>query len=198
MVASPLHIFSLCRLMSSDGANAFVSHSFSQAVPLSTVVFLILVDRKLFLLPPFPACPWQAYFLHSVCGVVCTGVRARTYMCVCMCVFVPMYVCMYVCVHTSVKQKLLSCQCQVWRMVPLVKDSFSHCTGLPTLFRRAKCLYLMLDLCYLSMKLQLRTSYTFGTGWVISSIPPCGHEHKWSGLVLCHPILSLTCYQPTP
>lgn len=133
-----------------------------------------------------------------VCGVVCTGVQACTYMCVCMCVFVPMYVCMYICVHTSVKQKLLSCQCQVWRMVPLVKDSFSHCTGLPTLFRRAKCLYLMLDLCYLSMKLQLRTSYTFGTSWVISSIPPCGHEHKWNGLVLCHPILSLTCYQPPP
>lgn len=77
-------------------------------------------------------------------------------------------------------------------MVLLVKDSLSCCTGLPTLFRGAKCLYLMLDLCYLSMKLQLRTSYTFGTSWVISSILACGHEHKWSSLLLCNPILLVT------
>lgn len=51
------YIFSLCRLMSSDGANASISRSLSHADPLSTVVFLIPVDRKLFLLPPFPACP---------------------------------------------------------------------------------------------------------------------------------------------
>lgn len=100
MVASPLHIFSLCRLMSSDGANAFVSHSFSQAVPLSTVVFLILVDRKLFLLPPFPACPWQAYFLHSVCVGLCAQVCGHARICVCACVSLSlcMCVCTYVCI----------------------------------------------------------------------------------------------------
>lgn len=80
-------------------------------------------------------------------------------------------------------------------MVPLVKDSLSHCTGLPTLFQRAKCLYLMLNLCYMSMKLQLKTSYTCGTRWVISSIPACRHEHKSSSLLLCHSILLLTCGQ---
>lgn len=83
-------------------------------------------------------------------------------------------------------------------MVPLVKDSLLCCTGLPTLFQRAKCLYLMLDLCYLSMKLQMRTSYTCGTSRVISSIPACGHKHKWSSLLLCHPILVLTCRQLLP
>lgn len=75
-------------------------------------------------------------------------------------------------------------------MVPLVKDSLSYSTGLPTLFRRAKCLYLMLDLCYLSMKPQLKTSNTCGTRWVIFSIPACGH--KLNRFFICHPIQLLT------
>lgn len=130
-----------------------------------------------------------------VCACVCVGVRLRAY----MSVFVTIYcICVYVCVGTSVEETLLLCQCQVWRTVPLVKDSLSCCTGLPTLFRRAKCLYLMLDLCYLSMKLQLKTSYTCGMGWVISSVPACGHEHKWSSFHLCHSILLLTFRQLIP
>lgn len=55
--------------MRSDGASAFVSHSHADL--LSNVVFLIPVNRKLFLLPPFPACPRQAYFLCFVCVCVC-------------------------------------------------------------------------------------------------------------------------------
>lgn len=186
------YIFSLRRLMSSDGANAFVSHSLSCRPPFNCC-FSYSCRQKVVFAASLP-CVSVTGILPALCvsGVVCVCERACLYVCVHVCL------CVYVCASTSVESRLLLCQCQVWRMVPLVKDSLSRCTGLPTLFRRAKCLHLMLDLCYLSMKLQLRTSYTCGTGRVISSIPACGHEHKWSSLLLCHPILLLTCRQFLP
>lgn len=89
-----------------------LSRTLSHADPISTVVFLIPVDRKLFSLPLFPACPWQAYFLHGVCGrALCMRERECMYVCVHVCLCVYVRVCL--CVRTSVKQKLLLCQCQV-------------------------------------------------------------------------------------
>lgn len=91
-VASPLQI-SFCRLMSSVGVNAFDSHSLSHADPLSTVVFLIPVDRKVFFSGCLPSlCVRDRHISCAVCVCirVYTDARRRVHS-----VFVSMYVCMY-------------------------------------------------------------------------------------------------------
>lgn len=165
--------------MSSDGLNAFVSHSLFYADPLSNVFFfLFLLTESCFAASFLYVSVTGILPVLCVCIVLCADKCACKSLCLCMCGYFS-------------RVELLLCQCQKWRMVLLVKDSLLCCTGLPTLFRRANCLYLMLDLCYLSIK----TSHTFGTRWVISSIPACGHERKLSSLLLCHSILLLTCRQ---
>lgn len=87
-----------------------LSCTLSHADPLSTVVFLIPVDRKLFLLPPFPVCPWQAYFLPVFAGLcMCVWACVRT----CLSLWPRMCVCMYVwvlqwsrsCFYVSAKRR---------------------------------------------------------------------------------------------
>lgn len=158
--------------------------------------------------PPFNccfsySCRQKVVFAASHPCVSVTGIFPAFCACVCVCAGMHVYVCrlslslcmcVYMCEYFSGAEA-------AFMSVPSIENG-SASEGQPlllhwasTLFRRAKCLYLMLNLCYLSMKLQLRTCYTCGTDWVIFFIAACGYELKCRNLLLCHPLLSLTCGQ---
>lgn len=147
--------------MSFDGAAAFVSLSPSPSRSFFQLLF--------FLFPPTESCFRRLSSLyvrdrHTSCSLRVWLVRA----CVCARALacLPACVCLSLCLCMS---EYFSGVEAAFMSVPSVENGsvsegqpLSRCTGLPTLFRRAKCLHLMLDLCYLSMKLLVKTSYASG------------------------------------
>lgn len=186
--------------MSSDAENAFDLRFLSCRPPFNRCFSYSCRQKVVFaaslpcmsvtgILPEFCVSWYVCLCVCCACGGVCVCVREHACICARVCL------CFYICVLVldvwvlQVEQKQLLCQCQVWRMVPQVKDSLFAALGFPLCSQRAKFLYLMLDLCYLSMKLQLRTSYTCGTGWVISSKPACGQQRKWNSFASLLPCI---------
>lgn len=98
------YIFSLCRLMSSDRVNAFVSHSLSLMQTLFQLWFSYSCRQKV-VFPASLLCMPVTGILPALCAELSVGMH------VCVCVFVS--VCAFVCASLS----LCLCMCEYFSEV---------------------------------------------------------------------------------